>query len=443
VVRVGIVSLGCPKNQVDSERMLALLRGEGFKVVKPSHAEVLIINTCAFIQAATEESIECILEACARPPRRGIIVAGCLPQRYGKKLLTAVPEIDYAIGVGKCSMIADVVRRVNQGKKGIDVSSPISASPPRERILLSPAHYAYLQIADGCSNKCSYCLIPSLRGAYRSRRLQLILGEATELAERGVRELILIAQDSALYGTDLYRAALLPRLLERLARIDGIRWIRILYLHPAHITDQLIDVLADLEKVCKYVDMPIQHISDRILSRMRRKVTSARIHNLVDSLKKKIPNVALRTTVMVGFPGERDEDFDELLQFLEDSAFDAVGMFTFSPEEGTAAFTFDERVERQIAEERTTTLQEVQREISLQKNRQRIGSSLEILIDERIGKGRWRGRAQFHAPDIDGVVYVTGSSVRRGSFVKVSVADADDYDLFALHPGSGHCHSVL
>lgn len=443
MMKVGIVSLGCPKNQVDSEHMLGALELNGFEIVEPPNAEVLIINTCAFVQAAVEESIECILEACEERPKKKVIVTGCLPQRYGEKLIEAVPEIDYAIGVGRCEKIVDVVKKVLEGQKGISVSSPNPSFRGTRRHLLSPPHYAYIKIADGCSNKCSYCVIPSLRGKYRSRNIGSILREARELTERGVKELILTAQDTALYGVDIYNSPVLPRLLSELSKIDEIGWIRILYLHPAHISPEFVDAIAHLKKVCKYLDIPIQHISDRILSRMHRRVTGSDIRSLIDLLKKKIPGLALRTTVMVGFPGETDEDFNELLQFVEDTKFNALGIFKFSPEKETKAYNLAPLVEEDLMHERVAILQEVQREISYEMNQLQVGNTLRVLIDEKIGDNEFRGRAEFQTPDIDGVVYIRGSNLKVGDFAEVNIFDANDYDFFACKRSSGNRHSVF
>lgn len=443
MAKIGIVSLGCPKNQVDSECMLGALELEDFKVVEPSQAEVLIINTCAFIRAAVEESIECILEACEEKPKKKIIVTGCLPQRYGKNLIEAVPEIDYAVGVGNYGTIVDVVKKVIRNEKGISVSPPTPIFPETPRHLLSPSHYAYIKIAEGCSNRCTYCVIPLLRGEYRSRSIQSILREAEDLSSRGVKELILTAQDTALYGVDVYEKPSLPRLFRKLSEIPGIEWLRILYLHPAHISTELIDAIVSSKKVCRYLDMPIQHISDRILSRMHRGISGNSIRSLIDFLKSEIPEVALRTTVMVGFPGETDEEFDELLEFVQEIEFDALGVFKFSPEVNVEVLNLGPEVDGELADERAAVLQEVQREISLGKNLSLVGKTQTILVDKKIDRNKLKGRTEFQAPDIDGAVYVTASDLHAGDFAEVTIIDADDYDLFACRKSLRNCHSVL
>ncbi len=443
MVKVGMVSLGCPKNQVDSEYMLGLLEREGFKLVDPAHAQVLIISTCAFIRAAVEESIECILEASEKKPKRKILVTGCLPQRYGKELVETIPEIDYAIGVGKYASIVDFVNKVVRGEKGISVSLPTPLFPATRRRLLSPSHYAYLKVADGCSNKCSYCVIPSLRGEYRSRKVRAIIEEAEELSDRGVKELILVAQDTAFYGHDMSNRSGLARLLGELSEIHGIEWIRILYLHPAHISSELVDAIAASGKICKYLDIPIQHVSDRILARMRRGVSGNQIRLLIDTLKKKIPGLTLRTTVMVGFPGEKDVDFGELFDFIQETKFGALGIFRYSPEEETDALRLGLQVEEELVDERVSVLQEAQREISLEKNLSLSGEVQKVIVDERIDENKLKGRTEFQAPDIDGVTYLEDPDLRAGDFTNVTIIGADDYDLFGCRGTSGNCHSVL
>lgn len=431
VVKVGLVSLGCPKNQVDSEHILGLLESENFGVVEPSEADVVIVNTCAFITAAVEEAVECILLNCRKDQGRKLIVTGCLPQRYGEKLIEAIPEIDYAVGANKCGLVVDAVRRVLKGEKGISVPPPRAEFPDTGRHLLSPAHYAYVKIAEGCSNWCAYCTVPSIRGPYQSRSADAILKEARDLSRSGVKELILIAQDTALWGIEVHEKPSLEHLLRQLSTVNGIEWIRLLYLHPAHVSAELIDGIAVLEKVCKYADIPIQHISDRVLAKMGRGMSGKELRLLVSRLRERIPGVVLRTTVMVGFPGEREEDFEQLFRFVEETEFDALGLFKFSAEEGTEAFRIGHPVEEELIDERFQALEELQRGISLKKNLTRVGETLRILVDERVDGGRVRGRTEFQTPDVDGVVYVTDSCLSAGDFADVTVTETGDYDLYA------------
>jgi ribosomal protein S12 methylthiotransferase len=392
-------------------------------------AEIAVVNTCAFILPAVEESIESVLEIHRAAPDRKIIVAGCLPQRFGEDLFAELGEVQYIMGVGSISKIGEIVSRVARGERGRSLCEPISPLPSGPRYLLSPPHYAYLKIADGCSNRCAYCLIPSIRGEFRSRPPHSILEEARRLAGRGVKELILVAQDTSLWGTDLDRGSNLPGLIRSLAALEGIEWIRILYLHPAHLPRELGRTIAESRKACNYVDLPIQHISDRILAGMNRGVTGREIKQLIDILKHEIPGLALRSTVMVGFPGETDEEFGDLVSFVEEAKFDALGIFRHSVEDGTVSSGMDAVVDDEIVEERITTLHEVQREISFHQNLSQVGTVQRVLVDAREAD-RLRCRTERQAPEVDGVVYVEDCELRPGEFADVTVVRSDDYDLF-------------
>jgi ribosomal protein S12 methylthiotransferase len=438
--KVGMVSLGCPKNLVDTERVLALLQEAGYTITpQAKEADLLLVNTCAFVQSAQEESIEAILEM-ARFKEEGsskaLVVLGCLPQRFGQELADQLPEVDAWLGVGQTSKVIQICQSLlsGRGSKGTGhIFSPGAGDTPEvlPRLLCTPAHYAYLKIAEGCRNLCSYCVIPSIRGDLQSRPLTSLLVEAEELAHRGVKELILVAQDLGNYGGDLIPPATLTGLLERLCRIEGLEWIRMLYMHPAHLPEGLISVWANEPKICPYLDLPIQHIGDQILKAMNRRVTSGQIRDLIDRLRTSLPHLGLRTTVLVGFPGEDEAQFSGLLDFIQEIEFDHLGVFVYSKEEGTEAARMKDQIPRKVKEARLQRLMQAQAAISHRKNLALIGTTQRILIDGAASPESpfWKGRTSRQAPEIDGVVYVSKSFGAPGEFMEVRIIEADTYDL--------------
>jgi ribosomal protein S12 methylthiotransferase len=424
-----MVSLGCPKNQVDAEQMLGVLRQRGFEITpEQAEADVLLVNTCGFIESAKEESIGAILEAAKMKKRgkcRALVVAGCLAQRYKDELSKELPEADAIIGTAEIPRVADICERVLGEHEQIVTSSAPATGFSLPRISTTPRHYRYLKIAEGCSNRCTYCAIPIIRGDFSSRPSESIIDEAKMLADEGARELILLAQDSTQYR-DLRID--LPRLLRKLARVKGLSWIRLMYVYPGKVTEELMGVLADEEKLCKYLDMPVQHIDDGILQAMNRRGSSDDIKRTVDRLRKKVPAIALRTSLIVGFPGETDAAFKRLLAFVKEYEFDHLGVFTFSPEEGTAAIGLSGRVPKKTAEERLDAIMKAQGRISLGKNRALIGTNRTVLVDT-LEDMALIGRMQTQAPEIDGVVYLSETEAAPGEFVDVTITDAKEYDL--------------
>ena len=427
--KIGIVNLGCPKNQVDAEQMLGVLAGSGFEITsEQSEADVIVVNTCGFIESAKEESIEAILDA-AEMKERGkcakLIVTGCLAQRYKDELLKELPEADAIIGTAEISRISEICESALAGKEHIlKVSGPamVYGLP---RISTTPRHYRYLKIAEGCSNRCSYCAIPIIRGNFTSRPYESILDEARMLADEGAKELILLAQDSTGYCDG---EADLPLLLRALTRIHSIEWVRLMYAYPGRISPGLITVLADEEKMCKYLDIPIQHFDDAVLKAMNRRGTSGDIRKTIEQLRKKVPGIALRTSLIVGFPGETEAAFKRLLAFVKEAEFEHLGVFTYSPEEGTTACGLAGRVPAEIAAERLDRIMKAQAKISLKKNRALIGTCQHVLIDAMEDLALI-GRLASQAPEIDGVVYLSETESGPGEFVEVTITDAMEYDL--------------
>lgn len=425
-MKIGLITLGCPKNTVDSEIIKGNLEGEFVTFVdKIEQAEIIIINTCGFIQRAKEESIEAIFEAiqlknnglCSK-----IIVTGCLVTRYKEELIKEIPEVDLFIEN------RDIPRLIKELAKNIEVSYTNSSN----RSLLTAAHYAYLKVAEGCTNRCSYCAIPMIRGAFRSRTIPELVREAEVLSAEGVRELIIIAQDTTLYGADLADGQSLIKLLGNLCEIPSLKWIRLMYTHPAHFTDELIDFLASYDKICKYLDIPLQHISDPILNAMRRKITRREIEQLIQKLRDKIPGIALRTSLMVGFPGETNEQFKELIDFVTETRFERMGAFVYSREEETPAFEFANQISEEVKQERLEMLLAVQAEIAAEKNIALIGKAMDVVIDEfEEESGYYLGRTKWDAPEVDNMVLVSDSSCEIGQFYKVEVTDAYEFDLVA------------
>ncbi len=434
-IRIGFVSLGCPKNLVDTEVMLGILGEEGYQIVAdPEEANVIVVNTCGFIESAQEESIQTILEMAEYKKRncKLLIMSGCLAERYHDDILAELPEVDAVVGTGDYPKIAEVIKRALGGEKPVLYGHQNDPEPKGlPRMLSTGGVSAYLKIADGCSNNCTYCIIPQLRGKYHSREMEDILEEAKSLAKSGVRELIVIAQDTTRYGFDIYGEYRLPELLRKLCEIDGIRWVRVHYLYPEVITDELISVFATEDKIVKYMDIPIQHCSDRILKRMGRHGDQKQLYTLLQKLRKEIPALVIRTTIIAGFPGETEEEFAELLTFVKKMKFERLGAFAYSREDGTAAARLPEQLEQTIKEERAAKIMEIQREISRQHRASMLGKDLEVLVEGYdMDNLMYYGRSYQDSIDIDTTVYFAAEEeVAIGDFVTVTVLDADNYDL--------------
>ncbi len=440
--KVYIQTLGCPKNLVDSEIMSGVLEKEGFRLTsKENEAEVIILNTCSFILPAREESISEALRLAEYKKKgscRRLVMTGCLPQRHGAELEAGLPEIDLFMGTGRIDEIARALDGLNAGLRKSEVGKPhflMTAAMPRK--VLTPSHIAYLKISEGCSNCCAYCAIPSIRGRLRSRELTDILHEAELLIGKGVRELVVIAQDTTSYGRDRQGSPGIDILLNELASLKGDFWIRLMYTHPARITRKLLETIAAREKICNYIDMPVQHINGDILKSMGRRGTGRKIKSLIAAARSIIPDVALRTSVIVGYPGETKRRFIELLDFVREARFEHLGAFSFSPEEGTKAARLGGRVPAREVERRKDILLCEQAQISREKNIALVGSRREIIVD---GKDpgpdyRYRGRTRGQAPEIDGIVFIkTGKRLRRGDMICCKITGAGDFDLFAQYP---------
>jgi ribosomal protein S12 methylthiotransferase len=433
---VWIESLGCPKNEVDGETIESLLSEEGYKITEDQNqADILILNTCGFIQSAKEESIEEIFNLIAlknHDRRKKVIVCGCLAQRYPEELWDKLPEVDAILGISEIDQVDSICSSVSEGKRIFKVTLPERHNGDR-KIKRTPQKRpcAYIKIADGCDNRCSYCAIPTIRGGFRSKRIEHILDEAAQLTEKGVKEINLVAQDTTLYGIDLYGKKRLPQLLSSLSNIPKLKWIRLLYTHPAHFSDELIDEIESNPKVCKYVDLPLQHISDEILKRMKRKVTRKEVEQLIFKLREKVPHLALRTSFIVGFPGEKKRHFEELLNFVEEMKFDKLGAFPYSREEGTKAYSFNGHSSAKLKQERLDQLMLTQQRIVWEKNQTKIGKTYTVLLDAKSEEedGYFIGRSQAEAPEVDGVILVKGYHYKIGEFVKVKIVDFCDYDL--------------
>lgn len=433
--KIGMVSLGCPKNQVDAEMMLAKLDTAGFEITNDEmQADLIIVNTCGFIESAKREAIESILET-ARLKESGtlkaLVVTGCLAERYQTLVQEQMPEVDAVVGIGANG---DIVRICEKVLMGLDASFfPNKALMPLggERMLSTPVHWAYLKIADGCSNRCSYCAIPGIRGDFRSRAMDELLDEANDLADKGVKELILIAQDTTRYGQDLYGEIRLAALLKELVRIQGIEWIRLFYCYPDRITDELLEVMAQEEKICHYIDIPLQHSSGRILKSMNRTGDHVSLTALIQKIRSYMPDISLRTTVMTGFPGEDAGDFTNLAEFVQENQFDRLGCFAFSPEEDTPAAGFDHQLDQHVKERRAEVIMEQQYRISESKNRERVGNTYRVITDGYDQEaGRYIGRSYMDAPEIDtGIIFTCSKALQPGDFVTVAIDGVQDYDL--------------
>ncbi|MBI4428474.1 MAG: 30S ribosomal protein S12 methylthiotransferase RimO [Ignavibacteriales bacterium] len=421
--RISVVTLGCAKNIVDSEVLLGQLKTErGVMVTDIDDAEVAVINTCGFIDAAKQESIDAIMEAVERKSKgtlKKVVVMGCLSERYARELATEVPEVDAFYG---SNQLKDVLCEV-----GVDFKQELLG----ERLLSTPSHFAYLKISEGCDHPCSFCAIPLMRGLHRSKPEEDILLEARSLAARGIKELIVIAQDTTYYGLDLYGERRLSRLVGKLSEIDGVEWIRLMYAYPSKFPLDLIDAMASSRKVCRYLDIPIQHASDPVLKSMRRGITNRATRQLIETLKSKIPDIALRTTLIVGYPNESETDFQVLYDFVKETEFHRLGVFPYSQEEGTFAYDLGDRIPAEIKEERKKALMEVQKAISQKRNESLVGSTVRVLVDRK-EKGHAVGRTEWDAPEIDQEVFVENhEGLGIGHFFDVRVVDAVEYDLYA------------
>ena len=430
-----MVSLGCPKNLVDSEVMLGILKHAGVELTaNEADADILVVNTCGFIGDAKEESIDAILSLAEHKKTgrcRKLIVAGCLSQRYKDDLSESLPEVDCFIGTGEYHRIAEVIEEGFRERVLVGLPTYIH-DYTTPRIISTPGFYAYVKVAEGCSNHCSYCSIPSIRGEFRSRPIESVVKEAESLAAQGIKEINLIAQDTTSFGRD--RGEGLEPLLKRLIPIVGIEWIRLLYLYPGRITDEVISILGNEEKVLPYIDLPLQHISPPVLKAMNRQYTRAGVEALIEKLRTRLPGVTLRTSMIVGFPGEKESDFRELLDFIEGVKFDRLGVFTYSREEGTPAYSMKGQVPKKVKAGRMDAIMSAQREISLEKNELLIGSTVKVMVEganDDNDAAPMKGRASSQAPDVDGVVYLAGGHAEPGSIVSAKVTGAGDYDIYA------------
>ena len=435
MIKVGMVSLGCPKNQMDAELMLAKLEAAGFTLTAESGlADVVIVNTCGFIEDAKREAIENILEF-AQLKKEGqikkLIVTGCLSQRYQQELCNELPECDAVLGLGANVDIVEAVRAVLNGET-------VASFPPLsrweldgERVQTTPHFFAYLRIADGCDNRCAYCAIPSIRGGLRSRSMEAVVQEARTLAQNGVKELVVIAQDTTVYGVDRSKKSELPQLLDRLCEIDGIQWIRLMYCYSEHITDELLDVMAKQDKIVKYMDLPIQHASGNVLRAMNRVGNKERLTAQINNVRQKVPGIVLRTTVMTGFPGETEEDFEELCAFIKEMKFERLGCFAFSCEEGTAAAEMASQIDEEVKAHRRDVVMELQSRIAAAYQEEQIGTVKQVLVESFDKYAEcWFGRTAADAPDIDGKVFFTAKGrIAPGDIINVRITEAMDWDL--------------
>ena len=433
--KIGMVSLGCAKNQTDAEIMLGILLEDGCEIVyDPSCADVLVVNTCGFIESAKQESINAILEMAQYKEEncKLLIVTGCLAERYSDEIMQELPEVDAVLGTGDYDKIAEVIKKAFEGEKpvicGNKDRTPEGNLP---RILSTPSYTAYLKIADGCDNNCTYCAIPSIRGHFRSRSIEEIMDEAQNLAQSGVKELILIAQDTTRYGVDLYGEYSLDKLLEKLVTIEGIDWIRVHYYYTEAITDSLIEIMAKHDKICNYIDMPIQHINNTVLRRMARRTKREQIIEKIEKIREKMPDCTIRTSIITGFPGETEEQFDELYEFVKDIRFDRMGVFAYSQEEGTPAADFEDQIDDAVKQERLDKLMTLQQQISLELNREKIGKVLDVLVEGYDEENfLFYGRSRGDSIEVDATVYFgTENEVSAGDIIKVKILAADEYDL--------------
>ncbi len=429
------ISLGCDKNLVDSEMMMGLLHDRGYEFTdNEEEADIIVINTCGFINDAKEESINTILEMAKYKENnlKALIVAGCLVERYKNEILQELPEIDAIVGTTAFDKICDVVDDVLADKKHNELESINKmCRPDVKRIITTGGYYSYLKIAEGCDKHCTYCSIPMIRGAYRSVPMDELVKEAEYLADNGVKELIIVAQEITVYGKDLYGEKKLPELLHRLCKIPGIQWIRLLYCYPEEITDELIETIRTEKKICHYIDMPIQHASDKILKAMGRRTNNAELRNIISKLRKEIPDICLRTTLITGFPGETEEDHQILLDFIDEMEFGRLGVFTYSPEEDTKAASLDNQVDEEVKLCRKDEIMELQQEISMDKSEKLVGKEFEVIIEGKASdEDVYVGRSYMDAPSVDGYVFINSEEeLMSGDFAKVRIVKAMEYDL--------------
>ena len=430
------VSLGCDKNLVDTEVMLGLLAQNGHQMVDSEElADVIVVNTCCFIHDAKEESIQTILEMAEYKKNgrlKALIVTGCLAQRYKQEILDEIKEVDAVLGTTSYDKIVEVIEEALKGNKSLELED-IDALPlvDTKRLVTTGGHYAYLKIAEGCDKHCTYCIIPKIRGNFRSVPMERLLKEAEELVNQGVKELILVAQETTLYGKDIYGKKSLHLLLKELCKIKGLRWIRILYCYPEEITDELIQVIKEEDKICHYLDLPIQHACDDVLKRMGRRTSKAQLIDIIEKLRREIPDIALRTTLITGFPGETQQQHEELMAFVDEMEFDRLGVFTYSPEEDTAAAKMPEQVEESVKEDRQAELMELQQEIAFELAENMIGREVTVMIEGKVAdENAYVGRTYMDAPNVDGLIFVeTNEELMSGDFAKVKVTGALEYDL--------------
>ena len=434
-MKIGFVSLGCSKNLVDTEKTIGIFKANGYEIVNsPEKADVIVINTCGFIESAKGEAIDTILEMAEYKKKncKFLVVMGCLVERYKKELEKEIPEVDLYIKYSEYNTLWEQIQNLLHKEDKLDNSNKYSNFDEiEERVISTGDNFAYLKIADGCSNRCTYCAIPYIRGPQKSRNIEDILKEANKLANEGYKEIILIAQDTTKYGIDIYGKPQLAELLKELCKIEKIHWIRFLYAYPETIDDELIQVVKENEKICKYFDIPIQHISDRVLKMMNRQSDGVSIRKLIQKLRKEIPEVVIRTTVMVGFPGETKEDFEELYNFVKEAKFDKLGCFAYSKEDGTPAARIKEQIHPMTKKSRYNKIMSLQQEISKENLQKQIGKEVEILIENKTYDGRtYVGRTSMDVPDIDGIAYLnTDKNLQIGDFVKAKVIDVSNYDF--------------
>lgn len=431
--KVGMISLGCPKNQVDGEIMLQKLNMGGFETAQSiEDSDVMVINTCGFIEDAKREAIETILEVAEYKTAgliSAIVVTGCLAERYQDEILKEIPEVDAVIGIGADRDIVKVCQKALVGVRSSFYPDKKYLLLEGDRMLSTPPHWAYLKISDGCDNRCSYCAIPGIRGDYIERSMESILDEAEQLAEKGVKELIIVAQDTTKYGVQLYGEQKLAELLRRLVKIDGIVWIRLYYCYPDRVSDELIDVIANEEKICSYIDIPLQHCNKDILSSMNRNGSYDSLRDLLFKMKERIPGLSLRTTFMVGFPGETEEQFEELCRFVKEIKFDKMGCFAFSREEDTPAYDFDNQIDDDVKKRRAEVLMDIQYSITQNANEERVGNVYKTVIDEKTDNG-YLGRSYLDSPEIDSAIIISSDCKHEiGDFIDVKITDYDGYDL--------------
>lgn len=435
-MKILFISLGCDKNLVDTEVMLGMLASRGYEMTNDEQeADIIVINTCCFIHDAKEESIQNILEMAEYKKNgsaKALIVTGCMAERYRQEILDEIPEVDEVLGTTAYDRILDAVDAALAGQHEV-MTADLDALPLPEtkRLVTTGGHFAYLKIAEGCDKHCTYCIIPKIRGNFRSVPMERLLKEAQDLAEQGVKELILVAQETTLYGKDLYGEKSLPKLLRELCKISGIRWIRILYCYPEEITDELIQVMKEESKICHYLDLPIQHANDTILKRMGRRTSKQELIGIVQKLRKEIPDICLRTTLITGFPGETQEQHEEVMEFIDALEFDRLGAFTYSPEEDTPAATFEDQIDEEVKEDRQADIMELQQEIAFDKAEDMIGREVLVMIEGKVAdENAYVGRTYCDAPNVDGLIFInTDVELISGDFAKVKVTGALDYDL--------------